>query len=78
MINIFKKKITKSQWVKIYWNKTEAKNALQNLSVPDHSGKLRKVTFVELENGKRIPINEVTEEQAHEFMKAICPEWAFK
>lgn len=35
----------------------EAKKALQNLSVPDHSGKLRKVTFVELENGKIIPVN---------------------
>ena len=80
MKNIFNKskKIDKDYWKKIWWSKSEAKKALINLQVPDEKGKLRFIKFVDLANGSRIAVEDVTEEQAHEFMKAICPEWAFK
>lgn len=73
-------KLGAKEWREIYWNKAKAKEALINLMVPVTDGKfgtkLSPVKFVDLMNGSRIPVADVTEEQAHEFMKALCPTWA--
>lgn len=72
-----KKKIDKEYWRKIWWSKSEAKKALVGLMVPvGPSGKLSAVKAVSLANGNTIPVEDVTEEQAHEFMKQLCPSWA--
>ena len=74
-----KREIDAEYWRKIWWSKSEAKKALVGLMMPrGPKGKLSKVTHVTLENGSQIPVEDVTEEQAHEFMKAICPTWAFQ
>lgn len=72
-----KKQIDAEYWRKIFWSKKEAKKALLNLMIPTENRKLSKVLEVTLENGNTIPVEQVTEEQAHEFMKALCPSWAF-
>lgn len=71
-----KKKIDAAMWREIYWNPTRAKEALINLEVPADNGKLAKVTHLDLESGLRIPVKDVSEKQAHEFMKKLCPSWA--
>lgn len=80
-MNPFKKKskqIDKEYWKKIWWNKSEAKKALVNLEIKADNGKMAKVLHVDLANGNRIPVEDITEDQAHEFMKALCPDWVFK
>lgn len=72
-----KKTIDAEYWRKIWWSKKEAKIALVNLMIPDEKGKLQRVKEVQLESGNTISVKDITEEQAHEFMKALCPSWAF-
>lgn len=70
-----KKKLDAKAWREIWWNKKKAKEALVGLMIPVN-GKLSPVKEVQLANGNTIPVEDVTEEQAHEFMKALCPKWA--
>lgn len=79
--NILRKKkqekmerIDAKRWREIYWRKGDAREALVNLVIEDTDGKMKKVEHVVLSNGRQIPVSEVTEEQAHEFMRALCPE----
>lgn len=65
-------KIDKAYWQRILGDSSAAKEALQYL---EFDGGAR-VEFVELSNGNRIKVEDVTEEQAHEFMSSICPTWA--
>ena len=78
IINYFlgNKELDAKAWREIYWNKNKAKQALVGLMVPDKQGKLRRVSFVETNDNRRIPVEDVSEETAHEFMKQLCPKWA--
>lgn len=58
-------------WQKIVADPAEAKKALIGLMTPDGP-----VEFVQLADGTQIKTTETTEEQAHEFMCALCPTWA--
>lgn len=71
-----KKKIDAKYWREIWWSPSKAREALIGLMIPDKNGKPRKVEYVKLDGGRQIPVEEVTEEQAHEFMKQLCPTWA--
>lgn len=73
-----KKKIDAKYWREIWWSPSKARAALIGLMVPHPTkkGRLSKVEYVTLESGAKIPVEEVTEEQAHEFMKQLCPTWA--
>lgn len=68
-----KNKIIDAQyWQKICSNGKEAKKALVALVTPDGP-----VKCVQLSNGKSVPVEDVTEAQALEFMKALRPKWSF-
>lgn len=58
-------------WQRITTDKKVAREVLMNLVTPQG-----RVTFMTLDNGAQLPINQVTEEQAIEFMRSICPSWA--
>jgi hypothetical protein len=73
-----KDKIDAKMWREIYWSKKKAREALVNLMIPSDDGGFARVKELTLANGSTIPVDECTEEQAHEFMKALCPSWAVK
>jgi len=64
-------KIDIKMWQEILLSPKKAKEALVGLITPKG-----KVEIVKLANGKIVPVGEITEEQAHEFMTALCPTWA--
>ncbi len=66
-----KRKIDANYWREIVEDPKAAKEALVNLVVNGNS-----VTELTLESGNTIPVTAVTEKQAHDFMKALCPSWA--
>jgi hypothetical protein len=68
-----KEKMNAKMWREIFFNKEKAKEALVNLWIPNDNGRLRKVEFVTLASGTKIKVEDVSEEQAHEFMKELCP-----
>lgn len=70
------RQIDAAYWKEILLSPAKAREALINLEIEDSAGKMTKVLFLNLENGNRIPVEDVTEEQAHEFMKNLCPSWA--
>lgn len=81
--NIFQKKpntqkVDKKMWRDIFLIKGAAKKMLVNLVVQNEKGEPCKVDNVTLANGKIIPVADVTDEQAQEFLKKIAPDWAFK
>lgn len=71
-----RRKIDKEYWREIWWSKEKAKEALMNLEFDGDNGKPARVQRVQLANGNQIPVEDVTAEQAHEFMRALCPSWA--
>lgn len=58
-------------WREAANNPEKAKKLLVNLVLPDG-----KVTHVKLENGNKIKVEEVTPEQALEFVRKMVPAWA--
>jgi hypothetical protein len=66
------KKIDKAYWQKILQSPIEAKKALVGLTMPNGA----RVKFVDLEDGRRVAVNEATEDQAYQFMVSLCPKWA--
>lgn len=70
------KKIDANMWREILSDKAKAKEALVELTFEGDNGELVSVKEVQLENGKTIPVKNITEEQAHAFMSALCPDWA--
>lgn len=63
-------KIDKSYWQEILKDGATAKNALINLEI---GPKRIAVKAVRLENGNEVPVTEITEKQALDFMTKLCP-----
>lgn len=66
-----KVKIDAEYWRQIIASPKLAKEALMHLELPQ--GRVKEVT---LANGNTIPVGDVTEQQAHEFMCMLAPRWA--
>lgn len=56
-------------WEEIMKSPAKAKEALCQLAFPNGS----RVTQVTMESGLEVPVEDVTEKQAYEFMMGICP-----
>lgn len=56
-------------WLEIIASPVKAKDALVHLTFPNGA----KVTQVTLGSGAEIPVEDVSEQQAYEFMMGICP-----
>lgn len=69
-IKIHAVKIDKSYWQEILKSGALAKKALVNLEIGPNRVKVR---GVQLENGNEIPVTEITEQQALDFMTKLCP-----
>lgn len=66
--------ITDKMWREGSRNGKVAKEILINMSI----GGKGKVKFVDLENGNRIAVQEVTEKQAQDFIAMLAPERVWK
>lgn len=65
-------KITDKEWREALADGAKAKELLINMQVPSN-GELCGVSFVQLSNGNQIPVKDVTEKQAHDFISMIAP-----
>lgn len=63
-------KVSDSMWRRAATDGAYAKEMLIGLEFPNGA----RVKFVELENGSQIPVRDVTEKQAQDFMAMLAPE----
>lgn len=75
-----RRKIDEAYWSEILASPAKAREALVNLQIEGRNGKPKNIDWVGVRgpNGeeKKIPVSEVSEEQAYEFMCSLCPTWA--
>lgn len=69
-------KVDAAYWREILLNPAKALDALRHLEMQDEDGRIRKLEYFILDDDTKIPLEQVTQEQAHAFMKRLCPSWA--
>lgn len=67
-------KITDAMWREASENGAKAKEMLRTMNI----GGKGDVKFVKLANGNQIPVEEVTEKQAQDFISMLAPERVWK
>lgn len=64
-------------WHEVLASKHKAKQVMNGLQFISESGTISEVTFVVMSDGKKVAPENVTPDEAYDFLVSMCPKWVF-